>query len=78
MTAAEATDASNGNHDAVNQVCTNGVDHYRTNGHLDLALQVASLNLMPSKVLPKVKRQMRREMRKPVDMKVRAFCQHLV
>ena len=78
MTAAEATDVANGNHDAANQVRTNGVDHYRANGHLDLALQVTLLNLMPSKVLPKVKRQMRREMRKPVDMKVRAFCQHLV
>ena len=33
---------------------------------------------MPAKALTEVKRQMRREMRKPVEMKVREYCQHLM
>ena len=76
-TALEADDAA-GNNNASTVIRNNGVDHYRANAHLDRALQVVLLNLMPSKVLPKVKRQMRREMRKPLDMKVRAYAQHLV
>ena len=35
LAAAQVTDTANGNHDAANQVCTNGVDHYHVNDHLD-------------------------------------------
>ena len=72
------TDATAGDTTASTAVRNQGVDHYRDNGHLDKALGVVLLNLMPAKVLAKVKRQMRREMRKPVEMKVRAYCQYLV
>ena len=71
-------DQANGNNNASTQVRNQGVDHFRNNDHLDVALQVVNLNLMPRKVLAKVKRQMRREMRKPFDMNVRAYCQLLV
>ena len=78
LKAALETDTTAGNTTASDAIRAHGVDHYRANGHLDIALGVVLVNLMPVRVLPKVKRQMRREMRKPPDMKVRAYCQHLV
>ena len=77
LAAALETDRTAGDTVASAAVRTQGVDHFRDNAHLDLALQVVLLDLMPAKVMPKVKRQMRREMRKPFDMKVRAYWQEL-
>ena len=53
-------------------------NHYRHVDHLEIALQEVLQGLMPSKILAKVKRQTRREMRKPLGMKVRAYCQNLL
>ena len=78
MKTALETDQADGNTTASDAVRGNGVDHYRVVAHLDRALQVVLQNLLPARVLPKVKRQMRREMRKPLEMKVRAYCQYLV
>ena len=78
MIAIVRTDQADGNTTASTGVRANGVDHYRNVVHLDRALQVVLQNLLPARVLPKVKRQMRREMRKPVEMKVHAYCQYLV
>ena len=78
LEAALVADQGAGDTTASDAVKANTVDHYRQVGHLRIALQETLLSLMPAKVLSKVKRQMRREMRKPVDMKVREYCQHLM
>ena len=78
LEAALKTDQVAGDTTASDAVKANTVDHYRQVGHLRIALQETLLSLMPAKVLSKVKRQVRREMRKPVDMKVCEYCQHLM
>ena len=78
LEAALKADQVAGDTTASDAVKANTVDHYRQVGHLRIALQETLLSLMPAKVLSKVKRQMRREMRKPPDMKVREYCQHLM
>ena len=77
LAAARRTDRTQGNQVQETLVTNNGVDHYRTADHLTDAKRVVLFSLMPAKVLAKVKRQVRRDMRKPVDMKVRAYCQNL-
>ena len=72
---AEATDATAGNANASDTVRTNGVNHYRNDGHLDVALQEVVTSLLPRKVLAKTKRNLRRDMRKPLDMSVRKCYQ---
>ncbi len=65
--------------DAARQaVEANGVDHYRHVDHHEPAIQHVVRGLIPVKALQRIKRFMRRECRKPVDMKVRTFYQHLV
>lgn len=54
-----------------------GVDHYRHVDHWEPAIQNIVANLVPPKVLARVKRYLRRECRKPTDMKVRPYFQHL-
>jgi hypothetical protein len=54
-----------------------GIDHYRHLDHFEPALFWAMENLMPKKILLYVKRNLRRSTRKPKDMKVRIFFQHL-
>ena len=44
---------------------------------LDQALGLVVVNLLPRKILAKVKRSMRRDMRKPPDMKVREYYHNL-
>ena len=68
LTAAEAADRAAGNTDAVRN---NGAEHYIHNDHLDVALNLVLTNYLTRKVLARVKRSMRRDMRKPADMKVR-------
>ena len=78
LEAALVTDQGVGNTTASDTVRTNTVEHYRHVDHLEVALQETLLSLMPAKVFSKVKHQMRRKMLKPVDMKVREYCQHLM
>ena len=78
LEAALVVDQTAANTNASDAVRANGVDHYRHVDHLKTALNEALLGLMPAKVCSKVKRQMRREMRKPLDMKVREYCQNLL
>ena len=75
LEAAAQTDATNGNTDAADAVRAQGLDHYRNNGHLDIALREVVTSLLPRKVLAKTKRNLRRDMRKPVDMTVRKYYQ---
>ena len=75
LEAAEQQDRTAGDTTASDAVKANGVDHYRNNDHLDVALQEVVTNHMPRKVLAKVKRNLRRDMRKPLDMGVRKYYQ---
>ena len=58
-------------------VRNNGVEHYRLFAHMAIAVDMTLANLMPTKALPKVKRGLRRDMRKPVGMKIRKYHQCL-
>ena len=80
MVAARASDVALGDGlttDA-DQVRLNGRNFYLTNGDVETALQRVITSLLPRQVLAKVKRALRRDMRKPSDMKVRAYYQHLL
>ncbi len=48
------------------------------NVHIDDALNFVVTNLAPKKSLQRVKRFLRRDCRKPSDMKVRTYYQHLI
>ena len=80
LNAAKAADATAGGGTTASQdaVVTNGQAHYETNDMLDAALQLVVSNYLPRKVLARVKRSMRRDMRKPVDMKIRNYFQNLM
>ena len=56
----------------------NGVDHYRHVDHITVALNTVLASILPAKILARVKRSLRREMRKPIGMKVRAYYNNLV
>jgi hypothetical protein len=62
---------------AIAVIRANGVAHYTHADHFNVALQWVLQNSMPKKVLQYVKRNMRRHTRKPKDMKVREYFQHL-
>ena len=55
----------------------NGINHYRENGDHDAAIRTLFEKLIPKKTVSIVKRNMRREMRKPAEMKVRTYYSHL-
>ena len=78
LTAAEATDKAAQDTKASDAVKANGEEHYLTNTMLDKGLQMVLSNYLPRKVLARVKRSMRRDMRKPSDMKVRNYYQNLI
>ena len=78
LKAAKATDQTAGNTTASDAVEANGQDHYIENAMLDVALQMTIANYLPRKVLARVKRSMRRDMRKPANMKVRNYYQNLI
>ena len=59
-------------------VNTNGVNHYINVDVLTGAIGMVVSSLLPRKILAKVKRSMRRDMRKPKDMKVRNYYQNLI
>ena len=74
---AQATDRANGNTVAADAVRANGQGHYTHIDQLWIALNTVVSTLLPSKVVARVKRSLRREMRKPNDMKVRTYFQNL-
>ena len=55
-----------------------GPDPHRDDAHVDIALNFVVQQMLPHKVLARVKRNIRREMRKPSGMKVRAYYQALL
>lgn len=69
-------DAANNNARAT--VRRNGWEHYRETEDHGKAIQFVVASLVPKKALQKIKRSMRRDMRKPADMKVRTYFQHLI
>ena len=69
--AAAANDA------ARNVIVNRGVAHYRRYDELDDALNHVVTCILPNKVLARVKRSLRREMRKPQDMGIRAYWGNL-
>ena len=73
LQAAEATDRTAGNTNASDTVKQRGEDYYRHVDHLKNGLQNVVTQAMPRKVLAKAKRDMRRYMRKPPNMKVRKY-----
>lgn len=55
-----------------------GIVPHRTNAHFEHAINEIITNLAPKKALQRVKRYLRRECRKPADMKVRTYYQHVL
>ena len=53
-------------------------ERYLTVDHIQEALQYMLTQLMPRRVLQRVKRYLRRECRKSADVKVRIYMQHLL
>ena len=78
LVAAEAVDVTAGDTVASDAVKAHGVNHYRHFDHLATALGLVVNNLLPRKILARVKRTMRRDMRKPQGMKVRTYYQNLL
>ncbi len=76
--AAIVVDTAAGNNNAETAVRNNGVDHYITDDMVNLALQQVVTDMLPKKVLARVKRHFRRECRKPADMSIRDFYQKLM
>ena len=73
--AALAAATTNNQRNAIN---ANGVDHYQHINHFEPSLQFVLQNLMPKNILQYVKRHVHRECRKPKDMKVSIYLQHLI
>ena len=69
--------ANNATRDAIR---TAGVDHAdnTADGQILSAMQYMAAQSMPRNALARVKRFLRRDCRKPVDMKVRAYLQHIL
>ena len=59
-------------------VMVTDITSHLTIDQLIVALQSVIQNLVPSKALQRVKRSLRRKMRKPSDMGVRTYMQHLI
>ena len=78
LTTALAADQAAGNTTASDAVRANGEAFYLVNDMLDRGMQMVLANYLPRKVLARVKRSMRREMRKPATMKVRSYYQNLI
>ena len=55
-----------------------GLGPHRHANHIETALNFVVQQMLPHKVLARVKRNLRREMRKPAGMKVRAYYQALL
>ena len=61
----------------VDAVTANGEDHYASPDELETAMRLTVTAFLPRKILAKAKRALRRDMRKPADMRVRAYYHHL-
>lgn len=61
-----------------NAIRAQELSQHMTNDHVDEGLRHVVTNILPRRILPKVKRFIRRECRKPRDMKVRTYMQHLL
>lgn len=75
MVLAEATDVANGNNAAVTALTTAGVQHHTDDVQDALSVTIAAG--LPFKCLQRIKRYLRRDCRKPADMKVRVYGNHL-
>ncbi len=65
--------------DAARQVImAQGLDQHRQLAHVEEAMRHVLRNLIEAKALALIKRYLRRECRKPADMKVRTYYQHLL
>jgi hypothetical protein len=62
---------------ARNAIRARGIAHYRHVDHFEPAIQNVIVNMMPKKILQYVKRNLRRNNRKPKELKVRIYFQHL-
>ena len=60
------------------QVVANGQDHYLEDSDMETSVNRLLTSLLPRQVLAKVKRNLRRDMRKPYDMPIRTYYQHLL
>ena len=76
----EATnqDLANGNTLLADQVEANGQDYYLDDNVLKAGIEGMITTVLPRKVLARVKRSMRREMRKPQGMKIREYFMSLI
>ena len=77
-TAFRAAVAAETNDAAKQRVRDQGWERHLTEDDLILARRAVVSGLVPKKALARVKRYLRRDLRKPVDMKVRPFYQHLL
>ena len=75
---AYATDQVDGNAIASGRVIARGAGYYLHVDDLQQSLGLTVTNLLPRKILARVKRSLRRDMRKPADMKVRNFYQAIL
>ena len=75
LEAALQTDIADGDTVASDAVRGHGKEHYQHVDHLQAALNLVITSYLPRKILPRVKRNMRRDMRKPKDMTVRNYFQ---
>ncbi len=78
MDVARAADHLAGDTTASDAVVANGVNHYRHFDHLEVGLRFVVQQLLPRNVLARVKRTLRRECRKPMEMKVRTYYQQIL
>ena len=76
--AIEAVPAGAGHDAAVAAIEAQGVGHYEADAHFTLAMRSVVNQLAPKKSLQRVKRYLRRDCRKPADMKVRTYFQHIL
>ena len=75
--------AAAGDNDAAQQAAYDNIIgqdlvNHRDNGDVETSIQFVLTQLMPRGVLAKVKRHLRRDCRKPPEMKVRTYFQNLV
>ena len=77
LAAAKATDEANGNNNAETALEARGHDRYKIFDEITECHDRMMEQLLPCKTLQRVKRYLRRECRKPHDMGVREYSQHL-
>ena len=80
LVAANISDTARGDNRTTDrdQVRNNGREHYLQLVDLDTATNHVVESLLPRQILAKFKRALRREIRKPAEMSVRTYFQHLM